>query len=406
MLFLGYNDDNLWVRMLLAVCKLTVDEKWQGLRERRKMKGLKRIKLGIALLLSTITLFAGSACGLFKKGDKCDHSWDNYLAKAPTCTTIGLLERICSNCGKKEYEDIQASGHSFFAGYCTVCGVQGSSDLEVKPVPMPAGANNQAMWSMEKIYETAQTIADFDGYNDFLNGLSDGSLEEIYFDQLGIFHSTASILSSNGNKIFVPLALIVGRVSPENTEESKLGNVYSVMVKNGQLMIQYTDGVQVSAGFLIEQRLNQTSTVKGFGINVKNELVIYYSDNKIAFAGKVVSGDAPANQAGFVYMQVAGGYSITRITSEEEVVIIPVSHQGKTIVSIDNYAFGNMSGNVRKIVIPSGVSVRWEGIYSLASFVNIFFEGKRSDYDSGISSYRYAYFAGEWEYVNGIPQVK
>ena len=363
------------------------------------MKGLKRI-LSSLLLISTV--FTVASCSVFKKHT---HEWQNYVVKNPTCTENGLLEKLCSDCGEKEYEDIMAKGHNIINGVCTVCGQEGTSDYEITPIAMPEGANNSAAWSMEKIHQTAQDMGYKKDYGTFLSQLSYGHLQSVYIDALGLFHTTAIVDSNNGNNLEFPLILTIGKVSPVNPKETKLGNIYTVKVQDSQLVFTYSDGIMIPAGKLQGSGV----TITSFGINTENELVVYYSDNTIAFAGKIPEGKVAENQANFVYQRVESGYMIHNVlNSDEKVIEIPVSHQGVPVVGICKNAFKYVTDSVQSIVIPETVTSFENDCFNhLPLDVKIFFEAARNNSLLINSGLLYTgipvYFKGDWSYVNGVP---
>ena len=72
-------------------------------------------------------------------------------------------------------------------------------------------------------------------------------------------------------------------VSPENPENS-VGRIIRVDVIKSDIYISYSDGSQVYAGSFKQDKANR---IIGFGINVENELIIYYSNNTISFCGNI-----------------------------------------------------------------------------------------------------------------------
>ncbi len=375
------------------------------------MKLIKKLAYSLLIVSSVMTV---SACSLFGNKDNHTHTWKNYIVKSPTCTAAGLLEKLCEECGEKEYEEIVKTDHNFQDGVCSVCGTSGQSGTSINPIPMPTGANNTAAWSMEKIHETALSLGFKGDYNQFIHQIATGTgvIQDVYVDNLGMFHLNVSVTNTDGKNFEFPLAFIIGRVSPTNSQVSDLENVYKAKIKNNEMMITYSDGLQVSAG-----RVQDTygAYITGFGLNTNNELVIYYSDNTIAFAGKLLIGDAPENQASFAYRAVDGGYHIAEVfNSATEVLIIPTSHRGKPIIGIDDNAFKNLTSSVTAVVIPETVtditSTTFSGL-SLASVFNangtrLYFEGT-SPFGSNVNlpmDFAYSsYFKGEWSYVNGVP---
>lgn len=360
------------------------------------MKGLKQI---LSSLLVVTSVFTVASCSLFKKHT---HEWQNYVVKNPTCTENGLLEKLCSDCGEKEYEDIMAKGHTIINGICTVCGQQGTSDYEISPIAMPEGANNSAAWSMEKIYQEAKKIGYQEDYKTFLSQLSTGHLQAVYIDALGLFHTTGVAVDKQGNNLELPIILTIGKVSPVNSKETKLGNIYTVQIQDQQLIFTYSDGVMIPAGKLQGSGV----TITSFGINTENELVVYYSDNTIAFAGKVPEGKVAENQANFIYQRAESGYYIYKVlNSGDKVIEIPVSHQGIPVVHLCANALKYLTDPLDAIVVPSTVTSFGDNCFKGLSYnTKVFFEMERNSSmlaNSGLSNAHY--FKGEWSYINGVP---
>lgn len=345
------------------------------------------MKKFLSVLFSICIIFCLSACGK----PKCDHSYQNYIVKNPTCTEKGLLEKLCEVCGYKKYEDIAATGHNFINGKCTVCTQKGSSGRDIIPEPMPENVNNSAMWSMQEIYETSKKFG-FEGtYEKFLFSLT-GPVQDFYVDTLGFLHFT--VIEDNELSLCFPYS----KVSPENTKESQLASVYRLEINGENLLITYSDGVQIPAGKI---SMYASTHITGFGLNKNNEVVIYYSDNTIAFAGTILEGTPPENQSGFVYQQTVRGYNIVNVYSDEEIIKIPVSHKGKAIVSIASNTFHNVVGTVKSIIIPESVNFNSSSFSHLPSSTSLYFE--KEEINTLPTTNAKIYTKNQWSYVNGIP---
>ena len=365
---------------------------------------MRKVKSVLSVFFSCALLFASTACSL----NRHTHEWTNYIVKQPTCTEKGLLEKLCEDCGDKKYEDLAPIGHTYQGGSCTVCGSIGYSEYEAEPIPMPEGANNVAMISWEKLYNIKQTIYPEDNisFETFISLLSCGQLTNLYIDNLGLFHATAQFLNDSQQKKFeLPIIWSVGKVSPTNQKESKFGNVSSVKVQIDQLIVTYSDGVQTDVGTL----KNSPITITGFGLNPNNEIVVYYSNNTIAFVGKISEGKATETQADFIYQPISGGYAVVQALNynESKIFKIPVSHQGKPIISIADNAFAKIASTAISIVVPDTVTTFALNAFSgLSSNTSIYFEESLANCtinDRIFLIEARCYFKGDWSYVNGIP---
>ncbi len=355
-------------------------------------------KLSVTGLLCAISLISSSCAFL----NQHTHSWANYIVKNPTCTEKGLIEKLCEECGKKQYEDLMPNGHNFQNGYCSICGQIGYSENQIEPIPMPENSNNTAAWTLEKIYQFAQKVGVIENYSTFINALSYGFLDTIYIDNLGLLHLSANYTNPSNNEVTLPLASIIGKVSPTNAKGNKFDYINKVQILNEQLTITYTDGLQATVGKLT----NDAVTITKFGINPNNELVVYYSNNTIAFAGKIPEGKASEIQAAFVYRQDGNGYAIHQaIKTDDNILTVPVSHQGKAITTIDANAFELLQGETISIVIPKNITTVDKAAFKgLTPKTTLFFEGDYLNYTEAIYlTNATVYCKGMWSYVNGAP---
>ena len=357
------------------------------------MKKILAILLSLSLLLPAL-----ASCGLL---DSHEHSFKSYLVKAPTCTQKGSIERLCQECGEKVYEELEVKGHTFSGGECLVCGVAGTDEDEIALVQMPAGANNQASWSMAKLHETASDFGFNGTYASFVASLDDATISAPYIDMLGLAHLTVSVIDTDLGALDVPLALVVGKVSPVSGED--LPVIQGIEIVNGAILILYANGTQAAGGRFTSSKGMPYLT--GFGINAESELVAYYSDGRIAFLGKVANGSAPANQSNISYLKESGNYVVFRVSAADTVLTIPVSHEGRAIVRINQGAFRSIGDTVRSIVIPEGIMLESGVLGELPANIKVFLGGARSDYPYLGTAAR-VYYKDEWNYVNGNPTEK
>ena len=239
----------------------------------------KFIKIFIAIILLSVTAFAFTSCNFHK------HVYQDYLIKNPTCTEMGILKRLCIECGITKYSEINTTKHNYVNGICSGCGISINTKNELITYSMPENANNIGMWSFDEIYETACSVGCIVSYSEFMTMLSGSSLKNASADILGILHITATCYIEDGKVYEFPLVLNFERVSPTNPS-SPMGVLLRADIENNELLLTYTTGSQVPAGKLISK---SGKSIIGFGINANNELVVYYSDNTIAFAGRFSS---------------------------------------------------------------------------------------------------------------------
>ena len=122
-------------------------------------------------------------------------------------------------------------------------------------------------------------------YTSFMYSLSGASLKNASMNAVGMLRLTVTYPMNNGSIIETPVILTVEKVSPSSSNAS-IGVLMRADIDNNELLLTYTTGTQVSAGKVTG---SSGTTISGFGINAKNELIIYYSNNTIAYAGKFAS---------------------------------------------------------------------------------------------------------------------
>lgn len=238
---------------------------------------LKITKNFVSLLLILMTMLSLTACTIFHK-----HVWQDHLVKAPNCTEVGILKTLCIECGKTKYSEISMSEHNYINGICTNCGSIGSPKKQLTATAMPENADNQGMWSFYNVHNKAcSTMNSTMSYSAFMASLSGTSLKNATVDAFGLLHITVTYPLTNGNLFELPVVLNIDKVSPANPT-SPIGVLMRADIENNELFLTYTTGTQVSAGKILA---SIGTTISGFGINAKKELIIYYSNNTIAYAG-------------------------------------------------------------------------------------------------------------------------
>lgn len=233
------------------------------------------IKKGsLLLLVAAVLLLALTACDMFH-----DHVWEYRIAKDATCTEKGLLELLCTDCGEKDYVDLQPIAHNYRDGFCVDCGASVSADKRIEKITMPADADVEGRWSLNAIYDLACTFDYKGSYQSFASDLSGSSLKQASLDNLGLFHVTVTAPTARGGTLETPVVLPVDKVSVNNPHPS-LGRLLRADIMGNELIFTYADASQCSAG-----NFTGDMHITGFGINTAGELVIFYQNNMIAFVG-------------------------------------------------------------------------------------------------------------------------
>ena len=241
---------------------------------------MKALRVTIVSLLIITTMLTATSCNIFH-----NHTWTAHLIKTPTCTEVGILKNLCTECGEATYSEISMTAHNYVNGICSQCGTQGAAITSLPTMTLPDNADNDGMWSFEMIYETASSTLFSGTYSDFMNSLSGLSLKNARVDSLSVLRVTALATLNDGTVCELPLILPTETVSPQSPSAS-VGVILRADIKDGELLLTYTTGTQISAG-LLNPKVG--TKIIGFGINKDKELIIYHSNGMISFGGRFAS---------------------------------------------------------------------------------------------------------------------
>lgn len=378
----------------------------------------------LCLCISGSVVFGGC-------NDECEHSWENYIAIQPTCAEAGLLERLCTVCGEKEYEDLAKTEHSFNEeNICEICGEKNEAEITLPE-------NTSYGWDMEAVYDTYLHYGGTENYSDFLTTLSQGYVESIYVDFFSNLHFSL-VWDKKEAPMFINLKKsdIPGIKSPTSKQ------IYRISVKQmmsfaeeksyNVLSVMYTDGVTAVVGALDEAQ--QEKQIRSIAIDKENRFVVCYEDNTAMSIGVISAQSPPENKATLVYEQTAGGYRILGAVNPEATEIdIPLSHRGLGITHIADNAFANMttlrSVTIGKavthvgssafencklpyVVIPATVKEIGERCFyttysEFIIFVDMEETGNGCEWGPNWRNQKTrVYYKGEWEYdQNGVPHI-
>lgn len=232
-------------------------------------------------LLLTIAILALSftSCNIFHK-----HEWQKYLVKSPTCTENGILKELCIECGDIELSEINPLQHNYVNGVCTECNATPTDQTQLTFMPVPAGSDNFGRWTLNEIYNIVYSLGYKVSYEIFISSIEDISFKKASISSSDTFKMTSEF-DHDGLIIETPISYNIKRVSPKNPNTS-VGTLLRADVVNGSLKLTYTSGIELNAG---KFRNPYGASITSFGINNENELVIYYSDNTLVFAGTLAS---------------------------------------------------------------------------------------------------------------------
>ncbi len=350
-------------------------------------KRLARMALCGIFILSVLS---ATACG----DQVCNHDYKWYLATEPTCTKNGLMEGLCESCGEKTYQDVEAKGHSYKNDVCDICGQAKNKEY----------LNNENVgWTLRKMYERYTSLS-FDGttYEEFQDSFIGGNAE-LSVSALGNLH-----VLLNGE--YSTTLLNVREDFSVTGGES--GQIRSVYLENGNFCVTLTDGTTTKYG-LVKDLFNfeVPHPITRIALNKKNELAIIYDDNEIVKVGVVPTQKTETDESTLLYYKDKSSsfYTIQgAMDINVENLVIPTSHRGIAVTSIDSSSFSNCS-QLKTVVIPQ--TVTHVDPYCFPKGATLFVEGytecpagwnaswNRADKDTTLT----VYWANEWTMVNGVP---
>ena len=383
-----------------------------------------------ALFGAVFFAFSFAACG-----EKHEHTWTSYIAKQPTCTEKGILERVCEECSKQSFEEIAPSGHNFGQdGICEICGAGKTAEDAGNHIEL---TDPDIGYSLKDIYDICMDSFGYkNSFETFLEYIGKGYVQGMYEDTLKLVHFD---IFQNGTgkekQTEFSLALEIDRESVTAPKPELLKTIFRVYLSGGELTVLYTDGTNLNAGNALSNEYENEPLIVSVFLNKTNQVAVVYEDGTALFVGKISDGVIPENHSNFVYRECEGGYEILgAVNSNVKSLDIPLTFHGKPVVKIAKSAFESMKnlksvtigGNIRYIddyafddctslsyiVIPK--TVEKLGYFVFFAYVNtvapvVYFEGAQSDYDLHIyykTGNVTAYFKGEWDYVNGIPVAR
>ncbi len=272
------------------------------------------------------TVLAFGLCftaGFFTGCDDHVHSFKNYVAKEATCTESGLLERTC-DCGKKEYEEIEAKEHCYENGTCTVCNQKES-----------ASSSLSGFYTFDKMYQqykaynlTATTEEQF--YED----LDNTAISSIFINQFG-----QTVACVDG--LYVNVGAVKGNFQIKELQPYYNHTVNTIAVQDGKVSV-VANYLQSDIGYIGAIAATE-NPIDGLLINQDNYLVFHFANNMIMVAGKIEDGESETDEKTLIYSVADSQTSKLAVCGalnrNVEQVEIPVSHLGKSVVEVYGNAF-------------------------------------------------------------------
>lgn len=360
--------------------------------------------------------------------DKCDHQWENYIAIQPTCSETGLLEKLCTICGEKEYEDLAKTEHSFNEdNVCEICGEENDAEITLPE-------NTSYGWDMEAVYDTYLHYGGTETYSDFLTTLSQGYVDNIYVDFFSNLHF--SLVWDNKE---APMFISLKKSEIPGLKSSTSKQIYRIFAREilsleqdksyNVLSVMYTDGVTAVLGALDAE--HDEKQIRSIAVDKENRFVVCYEDNTALSVGMISTQSAPANQSKLVYERTANGYQVLgAVKSDETTIDIPYSHRGLGITHIAANAFADMTTlqsvtigarvesigeyafyncKLPYVVIPATVKELGKGcFYTTNPDFIVYSEAEEGSYwnENWRNQKTRVYYKGEWSYdENGVPHV-
>ncbi len=383
------------------------------------------------------TFFSAVFCAISfaSCGTDHTHTWTSYLAKQPTCTEKGILERVCDECSKQSFEEIAPSGHNFGQDdVCKTCGADKTTEDANNLITL---TNPDIGYSLESIYDVCVDSFGYkNSFGNFLDYLGNGYVQGMYEDTLKLVHfDIIRQATSQKAETEFSFALDIDREAVTAPKPELLKTIYRVGLSGDKLTVLYTDGTELNAGKVLADEDEDETLIVSVFLNKTNQAAVVYDDGTALFVGKISDGVIPENHSNFVYRECEGGYEIIgAVNQNAKSLEIPLTFHGKPVVGIVKNSFSEMEylksvtigGNIRYIndyaferceslsyiVIPE--TVEKLGYFVFFAYANtnapvVYFEGAQSDYD--LHTYYKtnnvkAYFKGEWDYVNGIPVAR
>ena len=351
----------------------------------------------------------------FKKGSYSDHDWEIETIE-PTCQEQGYDHKVCKNCGKEEYENYQPisdhrwqevyiTDNSFHwikcndceetkdvqehvladSGYCKICNAVAGSTIGLVYEASIDGTYAEVVG-----YEgTAKNIIIAEEYNGLpVKSIYNEAFKNSSITSIEIPDSVTSI----GNSAFSSCSSLTSIEIPDSV--TSIGN-----------------SAFSSCSSLTSIEIPDSVTSIGRGAFSYCNSALYTTENNLKYVkannnpycllieatNKNLSTYTINSQTKYI------GYGVFRDCARLSSIEIPNS-----VTSIGEEVFYNCN-SLTSIEIPDSVTSIGEGAFFSCDSLIIYCEAssKPSGWNSDWNfSSRPVYWAGEWEYVNGVPTPK
>ena len=365
-----------------------------------------------------------------------EHVFINSLLTQPGCTTAGVVEQECSDCGEKQYIQIEALGHNYVGGICTRCG---QSDGSVPEEPDdPDEPDLSLFMGMHEAYLYAQQLGYAESEDYFVEGIPGMRFSGLFIGKNGNLKVQYSFISADIGDV---------RVDLPAEGAAELGLINAIEVSSaGNLIISDATGKVKDFGRLEPYRYYAGSTyIAGAAVNMQNELLLLQSGGKIIKAGFINQNNAVEVVDDLLLYIYNGSYYSAYGALNENIERIDVAptHLGVPVKAVHSDAFngykslkcayiaeGVQTINYRAfkecaaleyIVLPQSlISIYSNAFTGCSSLEAVFFCGTEQQWESvygssfvyGASENVQVYFYSEvgpvvgenyWHYVDGEP---
>ncbi len=308
------------------------------------MKIKKSLSGGLGTCLG---LFSFAGCN-FGGGQSSEHvhEYTFYTAKEATCEESGILEAVCSTCGVKEYKEIQAKGHTFINGSCSVCGeLKGNAPAPDENVTK----DFSAFYSFDDLYEQSELLQFTLTREEFMAELDNMTLSDLYVNKSGDLK-----LTFNGELVFN-----FGEVRKDfKMQTSSLPpTIYRLVVESGMMKITHVNGTLEEVGKIDAfSELSTTDGIVGIAVNLENQLLVRLKNDAVYSLGKLAEDQTEIDDGTLIYSLSEGKYRVYGAMNQgTESVDIPFTHLGKTVEGIVYNAFSECK-SLKSVTIAEGLT--------------------------------------------------
>ena len=395
---------------------------------------MKKRIFAVALTAAlAVTVFAG--CSPYQ--EEKEHEFLNYMVSQPTCEEEGLVERVCTLCGYKEYIDISATGHKWVNGVCTVCGEKQDPDApsdepdldDPSDEPDPDGPSEEpdpddpseepdpddpsdepdpddpsgepdpaAFMTLESVYERVKSLGFSYTFAEFVRAVDNTIFTDLYINANGRLKGKADGIFADVGDVRLDLPL---------DGESAVGTIIRAQIRQGELIVTDRMGKTVNFGELSRvSGFSDPSQITGFAVNLQNELLLLYRDGEIVKAGHIPNDLYEQSENFMMYLEVQGGYAAYGpLDRNVERVTVAPTHMGTPVVSVAAEAFSDCKkltfaelpegitsigraaflncGKLSSIVLPSTLEqVNVSAFSHCTSLETVFFRGTQAQWEA------------------------